>query len=73
MTDRKMSKASDTASKTSAEAGEVLVEGPEGVIFSLTPEAAADTSDRLFHSSTEAAGQRVEAERIAEEKLSRLP
>jgi hypothetical protein len=66
-----MAKASDTPSEISAEAGEVLVEGPDGVNYSMTPEAAADTSDRLLHGSAQAAGQRMQAKRIAEQKRSR--
>jgi hypothetical protein len=66
-----MAKASDTASEISAEAGEVFVEGPDGVIFSMTPEAAADTSDKLAHGAALAAGQRVEAERVDEEEHRR--
>lgn len=62
-----MSKTHDTASDVCAEHGEVHVNGPGGIAYSMTPEAAADTSDRLLKSSTLAAGQRVEADRIAEE------
>lgn len=36
----------DEASHVSAEDGEVIVDGPDGVAVSLTPRAAAETSDR---------------------------
>ena len=48
----------DEPSEVSAEQGEVVVDGPDGVAVSLTPEAAAETSDRLLDGATKAAGQR---------------
>jgi len=55
MTEKELySKASDV----SAKAGEVLVDGPDGVDVALTPEAAEETGDRLIDSALEAAGQR---------------
>ena len=50
-------KAYDTPSKVTAEEGEVMVDGPDGVAFSLTPEAAAETSDRLLEQAAMARGQ----------------
>ena len=50
-------KAYDTPSEVTAEAGEVLVDGPDGTAFSLTPEAAAETSDRLLEQAAIARGQ----------------
>jgi hypothetical protein len=50
-------KAYDTPSNVTAEDGEVLVDGPDGVAFSLTPEAAAETSDRLLEQAAIARGQ----------------
>ena len=53
-----MTKVHDEASKVAAEGGFILVNGPDGVAVALTPEAAADTSDRLLEGATLAAGQR---------------
>ena len=52
-----------TPSEVSAEDGEVLVDGPDGVDVSLTPEAAAETSHRLLFGAAEARGQQLDAER----------
>ncbi len=49
----------DEASDIVAESGEVQVDGPDGVSVSMTPQAAAETSDRLLKGATEAAGQRI--------------
>jgi hypothetical protein len=49
----------DTPSEVSAEEGEVIVEGPDGVAVSLTPDAALETSHRLLESGLAAEGQRV--------------
>jgi hypothetical protein len=40
-------KPNDRPSRVAAEEGEVLVDGPNGIALSLTPEAAAETSQRL--------------------------
>jgi len=48
----------DQPSEVAAEEGQVVVDGPDGVAVSLTPEAAAETSDRLLDRAAEAAGQR---------------
>ena len=52
-------KAYDTPSKVSAEDGEVMVDGPDGVAFSLTPDAAAETSDRMLEQAAIARGQEL--------------
>ena len=44
-------------SQVAAEAGRVLVDGPDGIDVALTPEAAAITSDRLLEQAAKAAGQ----------------
>lgn len=49
----------DKPAEVSAEAGEVLVEGPGGITYSFTPEAADETSQRLLHGAVEAHGQRL--------------
>lgn len=53
-----MTEAHDKASDVSAEAGEVLVDGPGGIAIALTPEAAAETSERLARASGKAQRQR---------------
>ena len=40
-----------------AENGQVLVDGPDGVAVSLTPDAAIETSERLLQAAVEAQGQ----------------
>ncbi len=47
----------DQASTVTAEHGQVLVDGPDGVAVSLTPDAAVETSDRLLEAAVEAQGQ----------------
>jgi len=49
----------DEPSEVTAEEGEVLVNGPDGVAVSLTPEAADETSQRLLYAAAEAKGQQV--------------
>jgi hypothetical protein len=58
----------DEASETDAVDGAVAVDGPDGVDVLLTPEAAAETSDRLLRSAMSAQGQRAEAERKRKER-----
>jgi len=53
----------NTPSEVAAEQGEVIVDGPDGVAVSLTPDAALETSERLLQSGLAALGQQVEAER----------
>jgi len=53
----------DTPSEVTAAEGEVMVDGPDGVAVSLTPEAAMETSDRLLKAGAMARGQQIEAER----------
>jgi hypothetical protein len=51
----------ETYSKPSvvtAKDGDVQVDGPDGVDVSLTPEAAAETSERLLNGAMKAEGQR---------------
>ena len=56
-------KAYSDPSAVNAKQGEVIVDGPDGVAVAMTPDAAAETSDRLLHASTQAMGQRIEAQR----------
>ena len=53
MTERAHDKPSDVC----AEEAEVIVDGPGGTAFSFTPDAAAETSDRLLQGAMEARGQ----------------
>lgn len=53
----------DEASQVSAEEGEVIVDGPDGVAVSLTPRAAVETSDRLLGAAVRAHGQKLAARR----------
>ena len=50
----------DVPSDVAAKDGAVTVNGPDGVAVSFTPEAAADTSDRLLDAAATAQGQRIE-------------
>lgn len=52
-------KPADTPADVFAEEGEVLVEGPDGISYSFTPDAAIETSDRLLTGGMEAKGQRL--------------
>ena len=46
-----------TASDVTAEEGEVHIDGPGGLAMAMTPEAAAETADRLHIGAKEAHGQ----------------
>ncbi len=48
----------DTPSEIDAEQGEVIIDGPNGIAFSLTPDAADEVSDRLKRAAAKARGQR---------------
>lgn len=52
-----MAETHNKPSKVSAEAGQVLVEGPGGIIVSMTPDAAIETSDRLMKEGVRAQEQ----------------
>lgn len=47
----------DTPSRVYAIRGEVVLDGPDGVGLSMTPEAAAETARRLAAAAEEARGQ----------------
>ena len=57
------SKVHDSPSEVGAEGGVVIVDGPDGVAVSLTPEAAAETSDRLLDGAARARGQEMAQEK----------
>ena len=48
-------------SKVTANAGKVMVKGPDGVDVALTPDAAIETGGRLIDEGARAAGQVIEA------------
>lgn len=48
----------DEPSNVAAKKGQVVVDGPDGVAVSLTPDAAIETSERMLAKGLEAAGQR---------------
>lgn len=47
----------DEATRVTAKNGEVILDGPDGVDVKLTPEAARETSTRLWDSAAKATGQ----------------
>ncbi len=49
----------DEPSEVDAVDGKVEVDGPDAVDVALTPEAAAETSERLLHGALKAGGQQV--------------
>lgn len=53
----------DTPSDVTAEDGEIMLDGPGGVAVSFTPEAALETSERLFHGGLKGKGQQVAAQK----------
>lgn len=59
-----MARVHDRPSEVSAEEGEVQVDGPDGVSVSLTPKAAAETSDRLLAGASQAQGQKIRAAQV---------
>lgn len=46
-------------SNVDAEDGEVIIDGPDGVAISMTPEAADETSQRLLFGAAKAKGQQI--------------
>ena len=49
----------DRPSDVEAEAGEVMVSGPDGVAVSMTPDAAVETGYRLIDGGAEAQGKKM--------------
>lgn len=47
----------DYAGKASAESGQVLLDGPDGISISLTPQAAEDTAKALLEAAASARAQ----------------
>jgi hypothetical protein len=53
----------DKASEVDSKEGVVAMEGPDDVDVKLTPDAAAETSDRLLIGSMKARGQQIQEEK----------
>ena len=51
----------DEATKVSAKDGEVILDGPDGVDVKLTPEAARETSTRLWDGAAKAKIQKAKS------------
>lgn len=49
----------DEPTEVTAKDGNVVLDGPDGVDVSVTPEAAEETSNRLFDAAAEARGQEI--------------
>jgi hypothetical protein len=64
-------KPSREPSDVCAEKGAVVVDGPDGVAVSLTPDAAEETSERLHVASIEARGQEMDLLRSAPDTRDR--
>lgn len=52
----------DEPSEVDAKGGTVVVDGPDSVDVRLTPDAAAETSDRLLFAAAKARGQQLQEE-----------
>lgn len=52
-----------TPSEVTAEEGQVMLDGPDGVAVSMTPDAALETADRLLQEGLKGKGQEVAARR----------
>lgn len=57
-----MAETHDTPSTVSAEQGDVVVDGPDDVAVTLTPNAAMETGERLIQEGAHAHGQRITGE-----------
>jgi len=52
-----MKKVQETPSEVAAVDGQVIVDGPDGIAYSMTPDAAARTSARLLTEAARAKSQ----------------
>ena len=53
----------DTPTKATAEQGEVMLDGPDGLAVSFTPHAAAKSAEAMAKAATEAGRQTEDAKR----------
>ena len=60
-------RAETKASQVTAESGQVIVDGPDGVAVTMSPDAAEETARRLITAVGEARGQTVHEARRQEE------
>ena len=58
MTDAGVHPPYEQPGNASAEAGQVMLDGPDGVAVSMTPDAAEETGRRLIAAADQARGQR---------------
>ena len=63
-----MDKVEHEPSQVTADDGSVIVDGPDGVAVTLTPDAAIETSERLFEAGVIATGQDAIKRRAAERR-----
>jgi hypothetical protein len=63
----------NTPSEVTAEEGEVMLDGPAGTAVSLTPDAALETSERLFQEGLKGKGQQIAARRRRDRRPGTLP
>lgn len=49
----------ETPTKVKALHGDVILDGPDGVDVAMSPDEAAETSDRLLEAAAVAQGQRI--------------
>ena len=63
----------DEPSDVAAEDGMVIVDGPNGVAVTLTPDAAVETSHRLLDGGLEAQGQFVKRKQADQDDGEGLP
>ena len=68
-----MDKTYDTPTEVTAEDGKVVLDGPDGVDVTITPQAAETTSERLLSAAMEAHGQKVRKEADQRERVRRHP
>jgi hypothetical protein len=68
MTDKKIY---DKPSNVTAEDGAVIVQGPDAVDVSMTPEAADETSRRLLFGAMQALGDKIPVADLQEKKSKR--
>lgn len=60
----------DDPSEVAAEDGQVVVDGPDGVALTLTPDAAVETSHRLLEGGLMAQGQKARRKRRGADKAT---
>ena len=59
----------DEPTKVTVKKGEVILDGPDGVDVKLTPDAARETSTRLWDGAAKAKGQAEKKDKSAASRL----